>query len=747
MRQPKNLTAVSFPSFTGACIFCGQSFSTYDWHRLDGRSKKDMKGEGEGDAASTHAPFEAEANDTVLIFELIKAILGQDNIPPHVRKLLGGLITRHGFCIQKWMKKEGLHESQFRKLLMKSKKGLAAQITAIKAALSTSCGKAYHQTKELADAATDTDDLVQTAAIGTMSLPIEPVPFPSSHNTDENGYGGSMGDGECMGGGESSDDDEEEDDENIFNAEGALLCGSDSDLAQDATESDGVRRSTRQRPAPQALSPSPPPKPKKAKGRRKKKGKKKTTTANVDGDDDDVLGTSGDDNANAAGEDRSASETTIADRDLAGRLTQLDFSYADDQQIQNVIDELQQELDASDKIISIGQDHPLPQYVAGEIPVVKMVVETLKMFVRGDITPDQLKQSTADFFTFIEPYQELVEQLLVLENKTVEVLKSEQNFRVKGKTLGDALKSTTDDSTQEEEDDEASRMDELGYARGVVKNAQEATQTSSKRSLLDCLRLKNTLRNAIRFLLNFRVAVDVLERGTVADFVTAKKDQKKALELAKDVGALDCASTDCNAMKFFSAVIFQCDKDNSNTKVELILAFVKGMKGFKRNQNLKDLYRKAATLDITSGQYKGESDYFDGKDGEGRINLPSMTLMVIALGDDVDEQLVKVGLVPTRLDFTASVFVCSIREMEKMVGFVTKKKFWTGIFDAVRTSKFDSHKLTRGDVFRKLDDICKKADEKMDDYQRKYMLLPVDNLFVKALIRFRDICTKRHTKS
>ena len=238
--------------------------------------------------------------------------------------------------------------------------------------------------------------------------------------------------------------------------------------------------------------------------------------------------------------------------------------------------------------------------------------------------------------------------------------------------------------------------------------------------------------------MNFRVAIDVLERGTVADFLITKKDRNKALKLAKGVGALNCASIDCNAMHFFSAVIFQCSKDNSSAKVELILAFVRGMKGFKRNEKLKDLYRKAATLDITSGEYKGGSDYFDGKDGEGRINLPSMAFMVFALGADVDEQLVKVDLVSTTLDFAASVFGSSIRTMEKTVGFVAKPKFWTGSFDAVRGSR-DPHKLTRGDVLGKVDDIYTMTGEKMGDYQGKYMLMHVNNTFLEAIIRFHTI--------
>ena len=248
------------------------------------------------------------------------------------------------------------------------------------------------------------------------------------------------------------------------------------------------------------------------------------------------------------------------------------------------------------------------------------------------------------------------------------------------------------------------------------------------------------MRNTIRFLLYFRVAIDVLERGTIEDFLNAKKDQKNATNLATEVGALDCVSVDCNAMIFFSKVIFQCG--DSSAKVELTLAFIKGMKRFKSSEKLKDMYGKAATLDITTGEYKGESDFFDGKDGEGRINLPSMAFMIAVLGGAIDKQLLKLQLLSTTFDFTASLIGTSIREIEKTVGFVTKKKFWTGIFDAVRASKFDSHKLTKSDVFRKLDDICKKADEKMDDYQRKYMLLHVNNSFVEALVRFRNICAR-----
>ena len=706
--------------------------------------------EEEDSATPAAAPDMLEgANGTALILELLKAIrTGQDNIPPHVHTLLGDLFSSHLAQVGKWMEKEGLNERQFQKLLWKSKKGLVNQITSIKAALSKSCGKAYRQTKESTDAATDTDDLNRLQAkvdaatdtidlVQTANVAIESVPFPTPNKTDENGDGGSMGDDESTTYYESSSEEEDASSDEVGGATSLLSDSIDSAHALAATTSNGVRRSTRQRPAPQASSPSPQPKPKKTKSKgRKKTGKKKmktTTTTKAQ-----KKAAAGKDTGSQRTTDAGvgASENIITDRDLAGHLALLEYSHADDQQIQNVINELQQRLDELGETDGGGQDNPFPQYAADAIPVIKMVVETLKMFVRGDITTDQLKQAIADFVTFLEPYQEVIDHLLVLEKGITEDLISEQKFRIKGKTLGDALKSTKDDSIQE--GGEASQMDELDYARGVVKIAQEATGTSCKTSLLECLRLKNTLRNAIRFILNFRVAIDVLERGTVADFLTTKKDRNKALKLAKGVGALNFASTDCNAMHFFSAVIFQCSKDNSSAKVELILAFVRGMKGFKRNEKLKDMYRKAATLDITSGEYKGESDYFDGKDGEGRINLPSMTFMVFALGDDVDEQLVKVGLVSTTLDFAASVFGSSIRTMEKAVGFVAKPKFWTGSFDAVRGSR-DPHKLTRGDVLGKVDGIYTMTDEKMGDYQGKYMLMHVNNTFLEAIIRFQTI--------
>ena len=458
--------------------------------------------EEEDNATPAAAPDMLEgANGTALILELLKAIrTGQDNIPPYVHTLLGDLFSSHLAQAGKWMEKEGLNERQFQKLLWRSKKGLVNQITSIKAALSKSCGKAYRQTKESTDAATDTDDLNRLqakvdAATDTIDLvqnanvAIESVPFPPPHNIDENGDGGRMGDDESSTYDEFSSEEEDASSEEVRGATSLLSDSIDSAHALAATKSNGVRRSTRQRPAPQAPSPSPQPKPKKTKTKgREKMGKKKTTTTTTQKKAAAGKDTGSERTADAEAD---ASETMITDRDLAGHLALLEYSHADDQQIQIVINELQQKLDELGETDGGGQDRPLPQYAADAIPVIKMVVETLKMFVRGDITPDQLKQAIADFVTFLEPYQEVIDHLLVLEKGITEDLIGEQKFRIKGKTLGDALKSTKDDSTQE--GGEASQMDELDYARGVVKNAQEATGTSCKTSLLECLRLKNTL--------------------------------------------------------------------------------------------------------------------------------------------------------------------------------------------------------------------------------------------------------------
>jgi hypothetical protein len=333
-----------------------------------------------------------------------------------------------------------------------------------------------------------------------------------------------------------------------------------------------------------------------------------------------------------------------------------------------------------------------------------------------------------------------VEQLLVAVNETTKDLQSERKFDVRNKTLGVALASTKDDTAKADEG-EAGQTDEQGYARAVIKNAQEATETSTKTSLLNCLRLNHPLRNGIRFLLNFRLAIDVFEGGELLHFLS-KKDQDKAVKLAKDEGKPDCASESCNAMTFIAEVLFPCSESRSATKVELVLALVRGMKKVG-DSKVKALYNRAATLNIATGQHEGTSDYFDTKEGKGSIDLPRWTFMVIALGDEVDKQLKKLGLVPTSLNFSSSLFGTSIRAMEKTVGFVAKPKFWTGRFDAARGRR-DAYKLTQDDVLGKLEEICERADEKTDDHEGKYMLLQVSNTYLEAIVRFRDmICANR----
>ena len=698
---------------------------------------------GDTDPDDVEAAVLEELPDMLFIDQLLTALLASkaDDIPKEYCDPLLELIRRNKKRKKRYLIVNGVSAATYKALFGKALEARDPRMNALIDCIRDSAclSRPARPTatvgatvgKRSVDAATDTDDLAPTVSIATITLPIESTPSPASHNNDDGSIDdGSIVDDESVGGDHESSDDEDDDNVSSDDEGRAIYLLSDSAHASAATECSGVRRSTRQRPAPQAPPPSPEPNPKKAKSRRKRKGKKKTmTTKAVIGKDTATEETTTDDGADEG-------TAAFEGRDLARRLEQLELSPADIENVESTIEELQQKLDELGETDGGVQGDP-PKYIADEIAIIKMMVEVLKQFRRGNITTNELKQSIADFVMSLEPYQEVVEQLLVLENKTIDDLKSEQSFNVRGKTLGEALKNTEKDGSVSE-DEEPDQTEELVYARGVVENAQKATETSSNRSLLDCLRLRNTMRNTIRFILNFRVAIDILEGGTIADFFTTKKDKNNATKLAKDIGAVDCASDDCNAMTFITKVIFQCREDNSSTKVELILAIIKGMRGSKRNAKLKGLYGKAATLDIITGEYKGESDYFDGKDGEGRINLPSVAFTIVVLGTEVDQQLVKLQLLPISLDFSASLIGGSIRTIEKIVGFLAKPQFWTGNFDTTRGAR-DRYKLTQADVVEKLGDICTMTDEKMDDYQGKYMLMHVNATFLESIIRFHTI--------
>ena len=477
-----------------------------------------------------------------------------------------------------------------------------------------------------------------------------------------------------------------------------------------------------------------------------------------DGDDMDKRGRSSNSNgSNSDDKDKGAASNSRSDKGKGSgsvtnaeglmaittlqRLSQMNLSATDIEAIEDIIAALRSEFDElSDE--ERDSDTP-PSCTCEEIAILKAAVELLRKAQQCIIGKEELKKGIDSFFMLMEPYGILVDELvkekeekIEKEQKEIKQLQGEQKFSVRNKTLGAALSSCMGTVTK----NVASKSRRVESSNVIIDNAMKATGSSSKTDLASRLRLNYPLRNVLQYLLNLRAMIEVLEGVQFDDIIINKEEQMVFLSLTEKEARSGCTLMNFDASKYVFEVVLPCSPAHSDLKVRVVRVLIEALRKIKKNDKLKGAFGRAAGLNITTGEYEGSNNYFEGN--YNRVKYATTTLLILLLSEEADKQIVSLDIVPNKIDVLSSVCRSALTTMEHASNFMLKDQFWAGKFDEGKATRSKT-KISEEDMIKKLKKICTNADKSPKDLRGKDILMHVSKQYLQALIRIRDVCRAR----